>query len=209
MPDKGCAMQVDRYNHLLFPRDATAGNSSGNNSNPAAAGKESAPAKAGGAAGLQAKPQPTGWGAQADARPTSRTESVVLKIQWPDGTDAKPTDIPLYTPGRRMPAAGDADTGSMAREHQLAVGRQADSITPIAVSKDGVLVVAKPVQAAPQPESDAQPDFVALAVSALREYRDDPERQRVGKPLPAPAPEAHWSALKGLQQIAAKLNVFA
>ncbi len=204
-------MQVDRYNHLLFPRDATAG-ASGNtsNNNPAAAGKEPS-SSAGGAAGLQAKPQHrAGWGATPDARVASRTESVVLKIQWPDGSSGvKPTDVPLYTPGRRMPAAGEADTGAMAREHQLAVDRQAGgSVTPIAVNKDGVMVAAKTPQV-PEQKQDAQPDFVALAVSALREYRDDPERQRVSTVPQAAAPEAHWSAFKGLQQIAAKLNVFA
>ena len=74
------------------------------------------------------------------------------------------------------------------------------------MNKDGVLVVAKPPQAT-EP-SDVQPDFVALAVSALREYRDDPERQRAAK-LQASTPEAQWGALRGLQQLAAKLNVFA
>lgn len=203
-------MQVDRYNHLLFPRDATAGSAGNTSNNPAATGKESAATKAG-VAGLQAKPQPAAWGVQADARVAKRSESVVLKIQWPDGTGTKPTDIPLYTPGRRMPAASEPDgnhASTMAREHQLAVDRQAQGgITPLAVSKEGVLVPTKPAQAAEQ--QPAQPDFVALAVSALREYRDDPERQRVGTQPPVVAAETHWSALKGLQQIAAKLNVFA
>lgn len=208
-------MQVDRYNHLLFPRDATAGasgNTNNSNTNPAATGKEAA-SSAAGAAGLQAKPQQrAALGAPPDARAASRNESVVLKIQWPDGSSgAKPADIPLYTPGRRMQAGGDAihsnNTDAMAREHQLAVDRQTagGSVTPLAVTKDGVLVAAKTPQGTEQ-KQDAQPDFVALAVSALREYRDDPERQRVNTAAQA---ESHWSALKGLQQIAAKLNVFA
>jgi hypothetical protein len=197
-------MQVDRYNHLLFPRDANTG-SAGNNS--AATGKESTSAPVD-ATGLKARPQPLGWGKQADTRVASRTESVVLKIQWPDGSGSKPADIPLYTPGRRMPAAGDAETGVMARQHQAAVDRQAGgSTTPIAVNKDGVLVTTRTPHPTEQ-QPDAQPDFVALAVSALREYRDDPERQRLSA-AQASAPEAHWSALKGLQQFAAKLNVFA
>ena len=153
------------------------------------------------------KPQ-TAMPAQAVARAVGRLDGVVLKIQWPDGTGAKPVDAPLYTPGRRMPAAATVDTGAMAREHQLAVDRQAGgSVTPIAVSKDGVLVASRPAQAM-EHQQDAQPDFVALAVSAMREYRDDPERQRLST-AQASAPEAHWSALKGLQQFAAKLNVFA
>ena len=122
-------MQVDRYNHLLFPRDANAGG--GNN--PAATGRESA-STAGGTVGVQARPQPPAWGVQGNPRAASRTESVVLKIQWPDGTGTAPADAPLYTPGRRMPAAAsaDANTGAMAREHQLAVDRQAGGgVTPL------------------------------------------------------------------------------
>jgi hypothetical protein len=192
-------MQVDRYNHLQFPRDAQAGSN-----NPAAMGKDAQPA-AGGAAGMLAKPQ-GGVPVPAVAPAASRPDGVVLKIQWPGGAQgaAQAADAALYAPGRRVAASDDADTGAMARGHQLAVDRNAGIVTQISVDKDGVLI-ARPHPVAP----DKQPDFVALAVSAMREYRDDPERQRSSTAAQASAPEAHWSALKGLQQFAAKLNVFA
>lgn len=188
-------MQVDRYNHLLFPRDATAGagNTTTNNDPAANGNKGAASGAAGRAAAPQARPQQPGWGAQADGRAATRTESVVLKIQWPDGSGAKPKDIPLYTPGGRMPVTGGG-------------------ATPMAASPDGALVVSKPAQPEEAPQEtlhEVQPDFVSLAVSALREYRDDRERQTAVAASPAAAPEAPWTALKGLQQFAAKLNVFA
>nr|WP_295781105.1 hypothetical protein [Rhodoferax sp.] len=41
-------MQIDRYNHLLFPREASSGTS---NSNPAATGKDASPSAVVGAFG--------------------------------------------------------------------------------------------------------------------------------------------------------------
>ena len=135
-----------------------------------------------------------------------RPDGVVLKIQWPDGTGAKPVDVPLYTPGRRMPAAEEADTAVTARGHQLAVGTNAGIVTQISL-KDGVLI-ARPHPVAP----DKQADFVALAVPVMREYSDEHDRQKV-RAAPdataAPAQQAPWSAIKGLQQVAAKPNAFA
>ena len=159
-------MQIDRYNHLLVPRDANSGN------NPAAAGKDTASSGAG-AAGTAVKPQ-AGVAAPAAVQPTRRPEGVVLNIQWPGGDVANNPDPGVYTNGGKLAS----------RTHPAA--------------------------------PDKQPDFVALAVSAMREYSDEHDRQKVrstaeaGTTLPPAAqPEVHWSALKGLQQIAAKLNVFA
>ena len=195
-------MQIDRYNHLLFPRDAN----TGNNNIPAATGK-GVSASAG---GVLAKPQAT-TPTPVVARPTARSDSVVLNIQWPDGDTANTPDPGVYTNGRKAAATGDADTSTMARDHQLAVDRNAGTFTQISLNKDGVLVANKAQPAAAQ---DKQPDFVALAVSAMREYSDEHDRQKVRSTTEtaatAMAPtETQWSAFKGLQQIAAKLNVFA
>nr|WP_295769732.1 hypothetical protein [Rhodoferax sp.] len=105
----------------------------------------------------------------------------------------------------------DADTGTMSRDHQLAVDRNAGTLTQISLNKDGVLVARK---AQPTTSQDKQPDFVALAVSAMREYSDEHDRQKVRSTTETPAAtvaptEAHLSAFKGLQQIAAKFHVFA
>ena len=179
-------MQIDRYNHLLFPRDPAAGN------NPPAMGKD-VPPSATGAPGALAKPQAT-----------RRPEGVVLNIQWPGGDIANAPDPGVYTDGRKTVASFDADTSAMARDHQLAVDRNAGSFTQISLNKDGVLVANKPQTAA----QDKQPDFVALAVSAMREYSDAHEREKVRTTpdVAAAPPEAPWSTLK---QFAAKLNVFA
>ena len=194
-------MQIDRYNHLLFPRDAH----SGNNTNPAAAGKDAA-SSAAGASGVLARPQAGAPAALANQRP----DSVVLNIQWPDGDIANSPDPGVYTDGRKAVVSGEADTGAMARDHQLALDRSAGTFTQISLNKDGVLVANK---AQPVASQDKQPDFVALAVSAMREYSDEHDRQKVRgttEIATAAAPtETHWSAFKGLQQIAAKLNVFA
>jgi hypothetical protein len=195
-------MQIDRYNHLLFPRDAHSG------TNPAASGKD-ASSSAVGAAGVLVKP-PAGVPATALARTTQRPESVVLNIQWPDGDVANSPDPGVYTNGRKAVASGDADASAMARDHQLAIDRNAGSFTQISLNKDGVLVANKPQ---PTAAHDNQPDFVALAVSAMREYSDEHDRQKIRSTTETtiaaavpPPPETPWNAFKG---IAAKLNVFA
>lgn len=188
-------MQIDRYNHLLFPRDS---------SNPATSGKQPAPAAI---APAQAKPQIAGDPAREGD--VARSGSVVLRIQLPDTA----ADAAVYSHSRKSGATDDpnADAHSKARDHQQALDRNAGVFTRITLNKDGVLV------ATAQPAaSTKQPDFVALAVSAMREFSDEHERQKVRSvdanvaPDANPAPaETPWTALKGLQQFAAKLNVFA
>ena len=59
---------------------------------------------------------------------------------------------------------------------------------------------------------DKQPDFVELAVSAMRKNNDENDRQKVRAATADAAPvvaEPPWSPLKVLHHIAAKLNVFA
>ncbi|MDO8287161.1 MAG: hypothetical protein Q7T69_19320 [Rhodoferax sp.] len=188
-------MQIDRYNHLLFPRDS---------SNPATSGKQPAPAAI---APAQTKPQVAGDSARDGE--SARSGSVVLKIQVPDSV----ADAAVYSRGRKAGATEDQDSDAQgkAQNHQQALDRNAGVFTQITLNKDGVLV------ARPQPAASArEPDFVALAVSAMREFSDEHERQKVRSadaqvaPAPNPTPaDTPWTALKGLQQFAAKLNVFA
>lgn len=188
-------MQIDRYNHLLFPRDS---------SNPATSGKQPAPAAI---APALAKPQ-VGSDPARDGQGVP-SGSVVLKIQLPDSA----ADAAVYSHGRKTGATEDqdADAHSQARNHRQALDRHAGVFTQITLNKDGVLV------ARPQPAASArEPDFVALAVSAMREFSDEHERQKVrsvgahAAPAANPTPaETPWTARKGLQQFAAKLNVFA
>jgi hypothetical protein len=84
------------------------------------------------------------------------------------------------------------------------VDRNAGIFTRITLNKDGVMV------AKPQPAGEAkQPDFVALAVSAMREFSDEADRQKAKSFDFSAAPaEIPWGRFKGLQQLAAKFNVF-
>lgn len=188
-------MQIDRYTHLLFPRDSNS---------PATNGKQPLPATI---APALAKPQAAGDSVRDGQG--ARSGSVVLKIELPD----RAADAAVYSKGRKTGATEDqdADAHGKAREHQKALDRNAGVFTQITLNKDGVLV------ATAQPAaSTKQPDFVALAVSAMREFSDEHERQKVrsvdanGALVSDPAPaETPWTTLKGLQQFAAKLNVFA
>lgn len=190
-------MQIDRFNHLQFPRDNTAAQTGKDGAaNPLAPGLNKAAAKA--------------LPVQAQA-PTARAGGVVLKIQFPEGTatDAVRTPGDVYAPARPVVARSDADADNQAIDHQRALERNAGTFTPMSISKDGVLVArpAQPLQSAPETQ---QPDFVALAVSAMREFSDAAEREkvRVFDLHQAPPEQAHGK-FKGLQQLAARFNVFA
>jgi hypothetical protein len=187
-------MQIDRYNYLQFPRDHPA-NTAGSESTPASPGtgvtKSSVPTAAAQVPGNSA---PVG--------------SVVLKIQSPNGAsaDAAARDATVYTAARKIPVPDTAAADSQSLEHQRAVDRNAGVLTQITLNKDGVLV------AKPQTAADSKaPDFVALAVSAMREFSDEADRQKArAAASSAAAPEAPRSnAFKGLQQLAARFNVFA
>jgi hypothetical protein len=188
-------MQIDRYNHLLFPRDSN---------NPATNGKQPAPAAI---APALAKSQAAGVPARDGD--VAQSGSVVLKIELSDSE----ANAAVYSNGRKTSTSDDADADAhnKARDHQLAVDRNAGVFTRLTLNKDGVLVGSQ--QAAP---STKEPDFVALAVSAMREFSDEHERQKVrtvgthadSSPSPVPT-ETPWTSLKGIQQFAAKLNLFA
>lgn len=190
-------MQIDRYQHLQFPLDNTA-NSPGNDAAPGAA------------VSALARSQPRAVAGVASAHDASPTASVVLKIQYPGSNpaDAGAAQSPVYSNARKAvvaPGASDGDADSASADHQAAVTRNAGVFTQITLDKAGVLV------ARTQPGGDAkQPDFVALAVSAMREFSDEADRQKARSTGPDAAPaEMPWTKLKGLQQLAARFNVFA
>ncbi len=186
-------MQIDRNNHLLFPRDNA----------PTATGNGSA---AGALASGVTQPHARMPAPVASDVGSAHAESVVLKIQWPDdpATARNHRDAAVYAPARKAVARDDADTDTQAQDHQRALDRNTGIFTRLTVNKDGVLV------ARPQAEA-RQPDFVALAVSAMREFSDEAERQKTQAPAAAEAPAGGmpWGRLKDLQQLAAKFNVFA
>ncbi len=188
-------MQIDRYTHLHFP------------SNNTTIASDEALSDATSRAGLS-KP-PTQSPAPASQSVLVRAESVVLKVQFPGGGVSQATQpvAGTYTDGRKFVAGSDpqVDSESQAADHQRAVDRNAGVFTQITLNKDGVLV------AKPQPAGVVkQPDFVALAVSAMREFSDEAERQKAQSfDFNAAPAEMPWGRLKSLQQLAAKFNVFA
>lgn len=189
-------MQIDRYQHLQFPLDNSAN----------APGKDAAP---GATVSALARSQPRPVADVASARDAGPAASVVLRIQYPGSqpVDASAAQSPVYTNSRKAvaPASSDGDADDANAGHQEAVSRNAGVFTQITLDKAGVLV------AKTQPSGDAkQPDFVALAVSAMREFSDEADRQKARSAGPNAAPaEMPWAKLKGLQQLAARFNVFA
>jgi hypothetical protein len=188
-------MQIDRFNHLQIP----------SHNMPGASENESSgvPSRVG-----LTKPQ-SQLTAPAPEDAAVLAHSVVLKIQFPDGgaTQTDRSDVVVYADSRKSVATAGAqtDSASLAANHQRAMDRNAGIFTQITLNKDGVMV------AKSQPAGEAKPpDFVALAVSAMREFSDEAERQKVQSfDFNAAPAEIPWGRLKGLQQLAAKFNVFA
>jgi hypothetical protein len=187
-------MQIDRYQHLKFPLDMPSG----------ASGDTAANATPSTGAGKSrvASPPP------ASGPLTVHADSVVLRVQFPDAASADPlgSGTPVYSDARKASAPiDDRDEAALAAEHQRALDRNAGTFTQITLNKDGVLV------AKPQPAREAaSPDFVSLAVSAMREFSDEAERLKARSVTTAEVPsETPWGSLKSLQQLAAKFNVFA
>lgn len=188
-------MQIERYTHLQFPHN----NKAISSENESAV----APTRAGLNTPQGQLSQPAAEGQQR------RVESAVLKVQFQDAADlqANAASSDVYTDRRKSVAMDVAQDGgaSQADDHQLAVQRNAGVFTQITLNKNGVLV------AKPQPAGlPKQPDFVALAVSAMREFSDEAERQKARSiDFNAQPAELPWGKLKSLQQLAAKFNVFA
>jgi hypothetical protein len=188
-------MQIDRFNHLQIPSQNM----------PSASENESSSVSS--RVGLT-KPQ-SQLIAPASEDAAVLSNSVVLKIQFPNGgaTQADHSEVAVYTDSRKsLATAGTTtDSASLAANHQRAMDRNAGIFTQITLSKDGVMV------AKPQPTGEAKPpDFVALAVSAMREFSDEAERNRAQSfDFSATPVELPWGKLKGLHQLAAKFNVFA
>lgn len=97
----------------------------------------------------------------------------------------------------------DVSPDAMAQRYQQALARQRPAAPALSVDASGILV-AKPRTAFSTQESD----FVALAVSAMRDFRDSAER---AKPAGGTEPVAQPSAglRSGLAHLAARFKAFA
>lgn len=186
-------MQIDRYNHLLFPRENPSHAAGGNDASAASA------TGAGSASSTSRTILP-----DADTAP-ARADSVVLQIRWPDAAPVRP-ETALYTAARKAGAAAAAaeeDAAGQAEAYQRAMDRQGASPTRLSVNKDGLLET-RPVGT----DEARQPDFVSVAVSAMREMRDQAERQQAAQTPAAQAGPAHASGWS-LHNLAARFKAFA
>jgi|GEM_PF-2923919 hypothetical protein len=133
-------MQIDRYNHLLFPRENPSNAAGGNDASATSATGAGTASNASRALPPAADPAP------------ARADSVVLQIRSSDAAPVRPETV-LYT-------------------------------------------------------ATGQPDFVSVAVSAMRELRDQTERQQATQPSAANAAPAQTSS-GWMQSLAARFKAFA
>jgi hypothetical protein len=130
----------------------------------------------------------------------------------PQSVAAKPTpatSLPVLTEPVAPKESGVIYTGStdlnaMTLESQLAYGRDQGVFTKITLHKDGVLV------ATPPRASDATGGFVASAVTTMKDFEEGLALLKQHSPEPPSKAMGFLSdKLRGLQHVAAKLNVFA
>jgi hypothetical protein len=99
---------------------------------------------------------------------------------------------------------GSADLDSMSLENQLEFGRNHGVFTKISLHKDGVLV------ATPPRASDTSGGFVASAVTTMKDFEEGLALLKQHSPDSGSKTMGFLSdKLRGLQNAASKLNVFA
>ena len=204
-------MSIDRLHHLRFPIDL----------GPVARSTEPVPVDPTGLGTVADSEAPEGKadGAKAAApRLTARVPtllerieppqvSVVVNIQADAQTRAAEAAPVVYGNTRKVaaPANNEVDLAAMEAAHQRALERSANAVTALKVDADGIVVA-------------RQPDFVSVAVSAMREFKDEAERQKryaqaslaaTPAPIATESGNASASPLRGLQQLASRLNLFA
>jgi hypothetical protein len=207
-------MSIDRLHHLRFPADM----------GPVARSTEPVRVDPNGLVTVAGSEAPEGQATDAKAtapRLTARVPtlseriepalvSTVVTIQSDAQVKAAAAEPVVYGNTRKVaaPADEEAELAAMQAAHQRAQERSANAVTPLKVDADGIVVA-------------RQPDFVSVAVSAMREFRDEVERQKRYAQMslaatPAPvaadaAAPAHppTSPFQGLQQLASRLNLFA
>ena len=210
-------MQIERLNYLVFPPE----------SKPPAGAKDTSTSKSA---------TPPVLSTPTLARPSipvlnDRVEdaiapSAVVIISTPI---AKPKDIantaaPYYSrEGKTSAPPATPNLEAMEQAHQRATERaserSASAVPQLSLDKDGIMV-ARPLVSdtshATSPTGSAfshihpQGDFVSLAVSAMRQFKDDTERQnRYATALVPTPPEGPVGPLRSLQQLASRFNLFA
>lgn len=207
-------MSIDRLHHLRFPTDlgpvarSTEPVRADPNSLIATEGSEASEGQA--TDTKTTAPRLTARVPTLSERIEPAVVSTVVTIQSDAQIKAASAEPVVYGNMRKgsAPAKEEANWVAMEAAHQRAQERSANAVTALKVDADGIVVA-------------RQPDFVSVAVSAMREFKDEAERQKRYAQMslaatPAPvAADAAAPALpptgpfQGLQQLASRLNLFA
>lgn len=126
---------------------------------------------------------------------------VVLKLSNP--ADATKPEQSLYSKGSVF-GPPKVDLGNMTLQSQLALGRDKGVFTKITLAQDGVLRV-KP----DTPQNPNSPEFVASAVTAMRDFQEGIALLKEQTPDGAQPGGFIAEGLRSLVQAAAKFKVFA
>ncbi|OYU44499.1 MAG: hypothetical protein CFE44_12625 [Burkholderiales bacterium PBB4] len=194
-------MSIDRLNHLRFPAETSLPTRAINviPAELAEASTDAASSEAG--AANAAVPRLTARVPTLSERIEPPLVSVVVHLPT-EAAAATPTVEPVGYGNVRKPvtaatpeASEQLDLVRMEAAHQRAQARSAHTVTALSVDPQGIVV-------------SRQPDFVSVAVSAMREFKDEAERQkRYAQVAAAPSTPAAQAA--GLRGLASRLNLFA
>jgi hypothetical protein len=114
------------------------------------------------------------------------------------------SDTAIYSNGaKRLAPDSQVDAEAMAQAHQLALDRNAGTVTQLWVGKDGVL------EAKPRMSTETKPsDFVSFAVAAMRDFAEEAQRlERASTSSGSNPIKAAIAPFRSLQSLAAKLNI--
>lgn len=188
-------MSIERLNHLRFPAVSLPTSESDTSGAQASATKTAQP------------PRLTARVPTLSERLEPVTASVVVSIQADTLSPAAAPEPVVYGDARKLPqpVSEQADLDRMEAAYQRAQERTAQTVTPLKVDAQGILV-------------ERQPDFVSVAVSAMREFKDEAEREKRYASVSLRSDASNSTGydqtptagpLRGLQQFASRLNLFA
>lgn len=185
---RGFTMQIQHLSHLQFPTEQRTG-----------LARED---------GLSADPAQAGVAISKQEKETRSPQTPMAPSSTAVHISARAPEPALYArPGQPTSALrGDDDSEHNLQRYEQALTRTAAGGQALSLDKDGILV-ARPRTAF----SAQQSDFVALAVSAMRDFRDNAEHARTGMgPTASAASEASSNGLRGAwTQVAARFKAMA
>ena len=199
-------MSIERLQHLRFPADlgpVVRSNGSASADAVSLAAVADAPASQTNTAEAKAAaPRLTARVPTLSDRIEPGQVSVIVTLQSDTQVQEPAPESIVYGNARKapVPANDEADLAAMEVAYQRAQERTANAVTALKVDASGIVVA-------------RQPDFVSVAVSAMREFKDEADRQKryaqaENTSLAHETPSSP-NALRGLQHLAARFKLFA